>query len=54
MVPSFYKDRRASSLHLAKVLGDKRFPFPKDHEVLMKWLKIAAPRDAVILDFWLI
>lgn len=52
VVPSFYKDRRASSLHLAKVLGDKRFPFPKDHEVLMKWLKIAAPRDAVILDFF--
>lgn len=52
VVPSFYKDRRASSQHLAKVLGDKRFPFPKDHEILMKWLKIAAPADAVILDFF--
>lgn len=52
VVPSFYKDRRASSQHLAKVLGDKRFPFPKDHEVLMKWFKIAAGPDAVILDFF--
>jgi len=34
------------------VLGDKRFPFPKDHEVLMRWIRIAAPTDAVILDFF--
>ena len=28
--PSFYSDRRASATRLAKVLGDKRFDFPKD------------------------
>lgn len=48
----FERDRRASGLHLKKVLGDGRFPNPKDHEVLMRWLRIAAPHDAVILDFF--
>jgi len=48
----FYMDRRRAPGHLAKVLGDKRFPFPKDHEVLMRWLRLVAPSDAVILDFF--
>jgi adenine-specific DNA-methyltransferase len=33
-------------------LGDKRFPYPKDHEVLMRWFRIVAPSDAVILDYF--
>jgi adenine-specific DNA-methyltransferase len=51
-LPTFRRDRRSSTLHLQKVLGDKRFPFPKDHEVLMKWIRMLAPQDAVVLDFF--
>lgn len=50
--PSFYKDRRTAAQRMEKVLGDKRFPFPKDHEVLMRWIRLVAPRDAVVLDFF--
>lgn len=54
VMPSFYKDRRAASLHLAGVLGSKEFPFPKDPEIIARWLSIATQRDpeAVILDFF--
>jgi adenine-specific DNA-methyltransferase len=50
--PRFYRDRRAASRRLEAVLGDKRFPFPKDHEVLMRWIGIAGSKDAVVLDFF--
>lgn len=50
--PSFYRDRRTGTNRLAAQLGDKRFPFPKDHEVLMRWFRMAAPQDAVILDYF--
>lgn len=50
--PSFYRDRRTGTNRLAAQLGDKRFPFPKDHEVLMRWFRMAAPKDAVILDYF--
>ncbi len=48
----FERDRRAASLRLANILGDKRFPNPKDHQVLMRWFRMTAPQDAVILDFF--
>lgn len=48
----FDRQRTHSGRHLQAVLGDKRFPFPKDHEVLMRWIGLAAPPDAVILDFF--
>ncbi|MGO1791659.1 MAG: site-specific DNA-methyltransferase [Micrococcaceae bacterium] len=48
----FQKDRNSASSHLAHILGSKRFPFPKDHTVLMRWIRLAAPKDAVILDFF--
>ncbi|WP_232490781.1 site-specific DNA-methyltransferase [Mycobacterium dioxanotrophicus] len=50
--PSFYRDRRTASNRLTAQLGSKRFPFPKDHEVLMRWFRMAASRDAVVLDFF--
>ncbi|MBR7194659.1 site-specific DNA-methyltransferase [Gordonia sp. SCSIO 19800] len=50
--PSFYRDRRTGTNRLEAVLGDKRFPFPKDYEVLMRWFRMAAPKDAVILDYF--
>lgn len=49
---SFYVDRRTASQRLEKILGDKRFPNPKDHEVLMRWIRLIAPRHAVVLDFF--
>lgn len=48
----FERDRRAATAYLNAVLGDKRFPNPKDHEVLMRWFRLAAPADAVIVDFF--
>jgi len=50
--PSFVQDRRSGSKNLELTIGDKRFPFPKDHEVLMRWFRMAAPKDAVVLDFF--
>lgn len=49
---SFISERTAGSKHLSNVLGDRRFPFPKDHQVLMRWLRMVAPKDGVILDFF--
>ena len=51
-LPTFFRARAGASQHLADILGDKRFPFPKDHEVLMRWLRMVAPADGVILDFF--
>ena len=34
------------------VFPDARFPYPKDHTVLMEWLDLMTPRDGVILDFF--
>lgn len=48
----FSADRRRSAQALARMLGDKRFPFPKDPEVLMRWIGLAAPQDATIVDFF--
>ncbi|MEV7051973.1 site-specific DNA-methyltransferase [Streptomyces anulatus] len=50
--PTFTTPRMPGSKRLEAILGDKRFPFPKDHEVLMRWFSAAAPSDAVILDFF--
>ncbi len=48
----FSRKRTGAGAHLRTVLGDKRFPFPKDHEVLMRWIRLAAPSEAVVLDFF--
>lgn len=48
----FEQGRSSATKHIEKVLGDKRFPFPKDHSVLMRWFRMIAPMDAVILDFF--
>lgn len=48
----FDRERTHSGRGLQEVFGDKRFPFPKDHQVLMRWIGLAAPADAVILDFF--
>jgi adenine-specific DNA-methyltransferase len=48
----FDHQRTHSGRHLANVLGDKRFPFPKDVDVLARWFRIMTPQDAVIVDFF--
>jgi adenine-specific DNA-methyltransferase len=48
----FDRLRTHAGRHLQDVLGDRRFPFPKDHEVLMRWIRLAAPKGGVILDFF--
>ncbi|WP_017205592.1 site-specific DNA-methyltransferase [Mycobacteroides abscessus] len=48
----FDRDRNASGEYLKDVLGDKRFPNPKDVDVLTDWIGLATPKDAVILDFF--
>lgn len=48
----FDRQRTHGGRYLERVFGDKRFPFPKDHEVLMRWFRLAAPADAVIVDFF--
>ncbi|NUK09403.1 site-specific DNA-methyltransferase [Streptomyces lunaelactis] len=49
---TFTTPRMPGSKRVEAILGDKRFPFPKDHEVLMRWFSAAAPSDAVVLDFF--
>ncbi|MBF4581997.1 site-specific DNA-methyltransferase [Curtobacterium sp. VKM Ac-2865] len=48
----FERDRNPSGKRLVEVLGERRFPYPKDHEVLMRWIGLVAPEDGVILDFF--
>lgn len=54
VVPSFYRDRRAAGQYLQKVLGTSDFPFPKDVDVIARWVGIATAQkpDAVVLDFF--
>lgn len=55
---AFDRQRTHGSRHLfnAKagtgIFKERRFPNPKDHAVLMRWLRMATPRDAVVLDFF--
>lgn len=48
----FVRDRTAGSEHLAEILGTKRFPNPKDVDVIARWIGVATPRDAVVVDFF--
>lgn len=48
----FQQDRKSAAARLRAQLGDSRFPNPKDHAVLMRWIRLAAPKDATILDFF--
>lgn len=50
--PTFAAERDTATKQLRDVLGEQRFPNPKPVEVLVRWLRIVAPRDAVVLDFF--
>lgn len=48
----FEQARRSASQRLEGVLGDKRFPNPKDEHVLARWIRLTAANDGVVLDFF--
>lgn len=50
----FYHDRRGSTKLLKDILGADAFDYPKDHNVLMKWINLVScqKKDAIILDFF--
>lgn len=47
----FERDRNPAGIALVDMLGDKRFPHPKNVEVVAKLIDLAAGNDAVVLDF---
>jgi adenine-specific DNA-methyltransferase len=49
---TFTQSRMPGSKRVETILGDRRFPNPKDHEVIMRWLAAISPKDGVILDFF--
>jgi hypothetical protein len=48
----FHKDRRAAVQQLNQMIGRAKFDYPKDPSVLARWLRLAGPDDAVVLDFF--
>ncbi|MFE3446545.1 site-specific DNA-methyltransferase [Nocardia sp. NPDC059180] len=52
LYPTFTESRMAGSKRLETILGDRRFPNPKDVEVIMRWMGPLAPPNALILDFF--
>ncbi len=50
--PVFRMDRRRAGQYLRTVLGQQVFPNPKDHEVVMRWIRLVAPPDGVIVDYF--
>ncbi|CPT81086.1 adenine specific DNA methylase Mod [Mycobacteroides abscessus] len=50
--PTFSEPRMPGSRRLEAVLGDRRFPNPKDVEIITRWIGIVASEDAVVLDFF--
>lgn len=53
-VSVFERKRTSASISLRSILGAKDFPFPKDVEVIARWVKIATTQNtnAVVLDFF--
>jgi adenine-specific DNA-methyltransferase len=51
-VPTFVHSRNTANATLLRILGEKRFPFPKDHTVLMRWIGMVTPKDGTVLDFF--
>jgi DNA modification methylase len=51
---SFYNDRRSSNKALAGMVGYKKFDFPKDAQVIARWLNLVTSQnqDALVVDFF--
>lgn len=55
VVPSVFEQGRTdASTALKKLLGDRRFDYPKDTRVLARWINLVTQErdDAVVLDFF--
>lgn len=52
--PTFTTQRVPATYYLQSVLGSKDFPFPKDVDVVARWLYLVSggKRDALVLDFF--
>lgn len=48
----FEADRARSRKHLQGLLGEDRFPYPKDVAVLQRWIGMIVPKDGIVLDFF--
>ena len=48
----FYKDRRAASNSLKRLMGEKIFDFPKDYTVLKSLIKLIVRENDIVLDFF--
>jgi adenine-specific DNA-methyltransferase len=48
----FYKDRRASSKALTSLMGAEVFDFPKDAEVMARFVRAITTEDDLIVDFF--
>lgn len=50
----FSSNKSRGAAHLRDMLGDAAaaFPFPKDHEVLMRWIGMTVPDDGVVVDLF--
>lgn len=48
----FYKDRRAASGALKRLMGEKVFDFPKDYSVLKSLIKLLVRENDIVLDFF--
>lgn len=54
VLPVFYMDRRAASKRLDSLLGKGVFPFPKDENVIARWINLVTQSnpDSLVLDFF--
>jgi adenine-specific DNA-methyltransferase len=48
----FYKDRRAASSALKKLMGEKVFDFPKDTTVISRFVRMLCRPGDIVLDFF--
>jgi adenine-specific DNA-methyltransferase len=48
----FDRKRTSANTTLKQILGDSRFPNPKDHTVLMQWIGLTTPAHGTVLDFF--
>ena len=53
-LPVFYADRRAASVRLEALIGSDVFSYPKDENVLARWIDLVtcSNPDALVLDFF--
>ncbi len=46
----FYQPTRSASERLSSILGSSSFDFPKDEEVLQKFIEMSTEKDSIIMD----